>query len=204
MQRDAVTVIAHPLVRPASTAISMQRPIVAAQLVAIVVRTIDPAIATLVSRYAITALAHPFLARAWRLLSFSFVVKYVSLYCIFAESFGVAWRLNQKSLRLVRLLLLALNYLVKFKIELADFSRFQLSNCVIVCYSRYNIYVCWLVLLNLIDLPQLCSSDPSLHSGIPLQMEDCGTHLLSETHINWLAVHWPGSDGPNEPTEINM
>lgn len=64
MQRDAVTVIAHPLVRLASSAISMQRPIVAAQLVAIVVRAIDSAIATLITGYAITALALPFLARA--------------------------------------------------------------------------------------------------------------------------------------------
>lgn len=77
MQRDAMTVIAHPFVHAAPTMISLHLPIVTAQLVAVVVWTIDPAIATLTMRYTIAALASPFLVRAFAI--FSFVVKCVSL-----------------------------------------------------------------------------------------------------------------------------
>lgn len=62
MQRNAMAVIAHPLVRSAPTVISMHRSVVAAELVAIVVRAINSAIATLMQGYTITALALPFLA----------------------------------------------------------------------------------------------------------------------------------------------
>lgn len=74
MQRNAMTIIARPFVRAAYTVISLHRPIVTAQLVAIIVRTINSAIAMLMSWYAITALALPFFIRAFRSLIFSFVV----------------------------------------------------------------------------------------------------------------------------------
>lgn len=85
MQRDAMAVIAHPFVRAAPTVISLHRPIVTAQLVAVVVRAIDPAIATLMVRYTIAALTAPLPVRAYRIGSFSFVVKLMSLCCVFAE-----------------------------------------------------------------------------------------------------------------------
>lgn len=75
MQRDAVAVIARPLVRAAPTAISFRRPIVAAQFIAIVVRAIDSAIAMLMPRYALTALARPLVGRAPRPLIFSFISR---------------------------------------------------------------------------------------------------------------------------------
>jgi len=86
MQRDTMTVIARPFVRAAPTVISLHRPIVTAQLVAVVVWAIDSAIATLMLKYTIAALAPPFLVRAYRSAIFSFVVKCVSLCCVFAES----------------------------------------------------------------------------------------------------------------------
>jgi len=81
-----MTVIARPFMRAAPTVISLHRSIVTAQLVAIVVQAINPAITTLMLKYTIAALALPLLVRAYRFAIFSFVVKYVSLCCVFAES----------------------------------------------------------------------------------------------------------------------
>lgn len=79
MRRYAVTVVALPLVRPASTLISLQRPIIAVQFVAIVVRAIDSPIATLMAWHAIATLAPPLLGGAPQPVIFGHVVKCVSL-----------------------------------------------------------------------------------------------------------------------------
>lgn len=104
MHRDAMTVIAHPFVGTAPTMISLHCPIVTAQLVAVVVRAIDSAIATLMLRYTIAALASPFLVRAFAI--FSFVVKCVSLCCVFAEFLTLFWRLAEQVRRRRQLLIL--------------------------------------------------------------------------------------------------